>query len=144
MLLRLLSLNLQLKSLQLTTSRFFGTTAMSFSPSSNSKRDSKATSAPVFERLNQTLYIHKPDPSVKTKSPSNEGLSAIVPPRTVILFGFMDGPLKIMSKYGSKYAEKWPHATVIIKLSRGDHYLQGKSQKLKAVEELVGLLEAEG
>lgn len=118
-------------------------TSTSIDPSKPTEK-AKEESQPEFERLNQTVYLSKPDPKARTKSNSTGFSSDVVPPRIVLLFGWMDAPFRIVEKYALPYRARFPQSHILIKLSRGDHYFQGKGQQLKALDSLVDYLEKEG
>ncbi|CAO1614673.1 unnamed protein product [Sympodiomycopsis kandeliae] len=100
-----------------------------------------------LERLHSQLYLFRPQTSTlpKSKTPSlTQFLSKhaddaqISPPRTILLLGWMDAPLKLLLKYVQPYHEMFPFANIVIQLSNGKSYLQGsKNESLSTLSRFL-------
>lgn len=103
------------------------------SPPSSSSVSSSLT------RLHSQLHVYRPASSSlpKSQSPPLTTLprlqkAASPPPRVILLLGWMDAPLRLLTKYAQPYAELFPHSTIVIQLSNGQAYLQGgKAESLR-------------
>lgn len=125
-------------------------------------REGAAILVPLFPLtpVGKSVYYHRPDARVKATrragedvqstrpdylkplaDPKSKVTGAIVPPRVILVFGWMNAPLRIVSKYAQPYSVLFPTSTVIIKLSDGQTYLQGS--KSRALDYLTDLLRQE-
>lgn len=123
--------------------------AASSSPSPSTSTSSSSLTPDSLTRLDSQLFLYRSSASSlpKSKSPPLTTLSALTkasaPPRVVLLLGWMDAPLRLVSKYAEPYTRLFPHASILIQLSNGQTYLQGrKAPSLRVLSEVL-LQEAE-
>ncbi|KAN0064365.1 hypothetical protein ACQY0O_002561 [Thecaphora frezii] len=118
-----------------------------------------ATLQPLtFHPIAPTLYVSRPsDPnripasaslSSSTTSVQLPPLRSLEPslrvaPRDVVIFGWMDAPLRLVSKYAVPYTILFPSSNVYIKLSQGKSYFTSERKRAKQLEPLVKMVSAE-
>lgn len=111
-------------------------------PKSDGKQE-KAPAEPQFTELSRGLLIHRPD--IHSKEKSKLPVAAeVAPPRIILIFGWMDAPARIVTKYANPWIERFPQATVILRLSSAASYMAGKDAKDLMMKRLVNLVKEEG
>ena len=63
-------------------------------------------------------------------------------PSHVIIFGWMDAPIRLVAKYAQPYTVLFPDATVLIQLSDGKSYLARENIRREQLQHLIGELTA--
>lgn len=58
-------------------------------------------------------------------------------PRHVIIFGWMDAPIRLVAKYAQPYTVLFPDATVLIQLSDGKSYLAREDVRRKQLQRVI-------
>ncbi|KAL9940656.1 hypothetical protein V8E36_000144 [Tilletia maclaganii] len=110
---------------------------------------SKTASAPApeLQSINPYLHIYDPTTASTQAAPSSKTahLPSLVPgvraPAVVLIFGFMDGPLRIMTKYAAQYLARFPTSTLILHLSTGTGLLADQDERTARMRKLLPLLE---
>ncbi|KAK0550619.1 hypothetical protein OC845_002573 [Tilletia horrida] len=78
-------------------------------------------------------------PRSKAHLPSQ--VAGVRAPAVILLFGFMDGPLRIMLKYASQYLARFPSSFLILQLSTGTGFLADQGTRSGRMQKVVSLLE---
>ena len=96
-----------------------------------------------FVRLSESVYISRPSEragtgtgSASASADTNGGLAPLrtaIQPSHVVIFGWMDAPLRLVLKYAVPYTLLFPDSTVVIKLSDGRSYLAGEAARRAAL-----------
>lgn len=128
--------------------------AQSFSHTSTSSKplslaaDSKAKAedAVKFVAQSRSVHIYRPDQQSSQYEASSPAVlkpisTTLQPPGTVVIMGWMDAPLRIVTKYAAPYAKLFPQATIIIKLSTGKSFMASKEAKEASLMKVVDVFE---
>lgn len=102
-----------------------------------------------FVAISRSTHVYRPKKGVKQakKDASSSLLSPIkviqrgVLPNAVVILGWMDAPMRIVSKYAAPYAKLFPQATIIVKLSSGQSFMAGKAAQEAALQGVIRELE---
>lgn len=102
----------------------------------------------TYTSISRTVHIFKPDVKAKTKleAGSSKTLAPIrtrsphTVPRVVLIMGWMNAPLRIVTKYAAPYALLFPTATIIVKLSQGVSFMRSRQSQLEALEKVADLV----
>lgn len=100
-----------------------------------------------FVAISRSVHVYRPrkdrkagPPDAGVLSPVKAGTGAATP-SAVVIMGWMDAPLRIVSKYAAPYAILFPRATIIIKLSTGIAFMAGKEAREAALKGVIKVLE---
>ncbi|EPQ27890.1 uncharacterized protein PFL1_04634 [Pseudozyma flocculosa PF-1] len=105
----------------------------------------KATAPPPqFYPIAPSIYVSRPTDKERASQltdiaeplrPLDAALATS--PRDVVIFGWMDAPLRLVAKYAVPYTVLFPQANVYIKLSNGKSYLSSEARRKRDLEPLV-------
>ncbi|PWY97997.1 hypothetical protein BCV70DRAFT_218837 [Testicularia cyperi] len=113
--------------------------------------DAPLYTPPTFTRLVNTTCVSRPSdrPEIGTSESALAALPAPLQPLStlatklakqpshVIIFGWMDAPLRLVAKYAQPYTVLFPHATVLIKLSDGKSYLANETVRRDHLKTII-------
>ncbi|KAK0522828.1 hypothetical protein OC834_006130 [Tilletia horrida] len=113
-----------------------------------------ASSTAPLQLLAVNPFLHVYDPSAgstpsaaaETGKKSTAHLPSLVPgvraPAVILICGFMDGSLRIMSKYAAEYVQRrFPSSTLILQLSTGKGLFAPPEERAARMRKIVALLE---
>ncbi|CEH14119.1 TRANSMEMBRANE PROTEIN 53 [Ceraceosorus bombacis] len=115
---------------------------------SASKPAEKTAAPPIeFVALSRSVHVHRPAPQhrttkLRTEEPPLQPLDCS--PQVVLIFGWMDAPLRLVSRYAAPYAALYPRATLVLKLSTGQSYMASAAARHAALQSVVKVLQEEG
>ncbi|PWN53610.1 hypothetical protein IE53DRAFT_383864 [Violaceomyces palustris] len=104
---------------------------------------------PVFKLAARDLYVSSPKDRKSLllprdlQSPLRNLLADertypnLKPPKVILIFGWMDATLKLVTKYAVPYTILFPDSTIIIKLSDAKSYLAREVERRRRLEEVV-------
>lgn len=100
---------------------------------------STSSSPPSFEftSLTPKLHIHRPTPVPKNAKPPTGHLSLTPPtppPRLILILGWMNAPLRLVTKYAQPYSTLFPSSTILVLLSTSKGYLSDDGSIKRLVE----------
>lgn len=107
----------------------------------------KAEDPIKFVAQSRSVHIYRPDQmshqdvmasSQAVLSPISTTTTA---PGVVVIMGWMDAPLRIVTKYAAPYAKLFPQATIVIKLSTGKSFMASKEAREASLMTVVKVLE---
>lgn len=105
-----------------------------------------------FDALSETVHVYRPPSGSRSLMPQAErqaGNGVLAPlrtrspatmPRVVLVMGWMNAPLRIVTKYAAPYALLFPTATIIVKLSQGVSFMRSRQAQLGALEKVADLV----
>lgn len=116
-------------------------------PSEQAGNTSTVRAPPVeFKAVSPSVHVHHPSPKVKAADtqgilapirPKNAALS----PNIILIMGWMNAPLRLVSKYAAPYALLFPAATIIVQLSTGVTFIQKKKAHEQSFKHVINLLQ---
>ena len=104
-------------------------------------RASSSAAPPSLKEPSRGLLVYRP--ATTTSSSAATSGEAITPPRVILLFGWMDAPARIVTKYAQPWIERFPSATVVVRLSSAASFLANKKDKEAMMKRLVDLVAQE-
>ncbi|KAE8218762.1 hypothetical protein CF319_g7420 [Tilletia indica] len=94
--------------------------------------------------INPFIHIYDPttqheDVIKKAHQPSL--LPGVRAPAVILVYGFMDGPMRIMSKYISQYTARFPTSTLILQLSTSKSFFATPDERTARTRKIIQLIE---
>ncbi len=105
--------------------------------------DAPAPGSSLVE-LSRGLLIYRPDPNRRKTKSEIPVASEVAPPRVVLLFGWMDAPARIVSKYAQPWIDRFPNSTVIVRLSSAAIFWAPPKERDAMIKRLAELIKEEG
>ncbi|CAD6913652.1 unnamed protein product [Tilletia controversa] len=127
-------------------------TANGETPSNNNDALTTTTAnapAPTLRAINPFLHIYDPTALPEDATTTDKSKTAHIPsllpgvraPAVILLFGFMDGPLRIMSKYVNQYTARFPTSTLLLQLSTSKSFFISQEERSARMRKIVQLVE---
>lgn len=119
-------------------------------PSQPASSKTSATKAPPIEltAVSPTVFVYQPPVGAKPTHAANsdEILAPIRPrsaettPRLILVMGWMNAPLRLVTKYAAPYSLLFPQATIVVQLSTGVTFIRDKKQHALGFQHILHLL----
>ncbi|PWN27834.1 hypothetical protein BDZ90DRAFT_232219 [Jaminaea rosea] len=109
--------------------------------SSSNKDDASSSSPFILNPLTPSLHIYRPQPQPKNAKPPSGALtltSPTAPPRIILIFGWMNAPLRLVQKYAQPYSTLFPSATVLVLLSTSKGYFRDHDGSIAKLCSVLG------
>jgi hypothetical protein len=106
--------------------------------------------APIpFTAQSRSVHLYRPSKSKDVSDGIPASTASILsplstsspPPAAVLIMGWMDAPLRIVSKYAAIYAKLFPDAPILIKLSSGKAFVAKKEVREAPLANVVEILQ---
>ncbi|SPO31164.1 uncharacterized protein UTRI_05188_B [Ustilago trichophora] len=143
------------------------TSTSTASANSNATTDTTATTAaaskvatftpPELTRLQHNTFVSRPtdpsrvairdvDPSVLPwpLRPIDRQSGLVRSPSHILIFGWMDAPIRLVAKYAQPYTVLFPDATVLIQLSDGKSYLARENIRREQLQRVISEITSSG
>lgn len=101
-----------------------------------------------FVPLSNSVYVYRPEKGAKKSKTSTASTPSVLKPinvketpRAVVIMGWMDAPLRIVTKYAAPYAKLFPEATIVVELSTGKSFMMKREVRRKQLGKVTDVLE---